>query len=211
MILKGFGTRGVSVEQQLQVEGVTDYFIPKTRQIHSDIVTVVTSQLSDLVVEADAFITTEPNVVCAVQTADCVPLLIWDARERVVSAVHAGWRGIASEIVPQTVAFIRARFFDADLRVTMGPAMAASCYEVGDDVVLNCARTVSDIAMYLHVTRPGHHRIDLKGVLTEQLERAGITFNCIEDSAICTHCNPNYASYRRGDRQERQFSWIMIT
>lgn len=211
MILKGFGTRGVSTEHQLHAEGVAEFFIPKTRQVHSNRVTMVTPKLSDLMIEADAFVTTEPNVVCAVQTADCVPLLIWDVDERVIAAVHAGWRGVASEIVPQTIALIRECFSDADLRVAMGPAMAASCYEVGEEVVLNCAKTISNIDRYLHVTRPGHHRIDLKGILAEQFERVGVTPNCIEDTPTCTHCNTQYASYRRGDRSERQFSWILIT
>ncbi len=204
MILKQFGHRGEPI-------ATPNSFIPKTRQIHSNSVTLVTSHVSDLVIEADAFVTTEPNVVCAVQTADCVPLLIWDVRERVVAAVHAGWRGVASEIAPRTVEFMCTLFPDADLRVAMGPAMAVSCYEVGEEVIMNCAKTVAMIEPYLQPTRPGHHRIDLKGILTEQLARVGITSNCIEDVPICTHCDPHYASYRRGDRSERQFSWIEIT
>lgn len=203
MIEHGFGKRGAPVHG--------NYFIPKTRQIHGARVISVSSKMGDLVEEADAFVTTEPNVVCAVATADCLPVLIWDVRERVVAAVHAGWRGVAAQIVPETIAYIRDEFPDADLRVAMGPAMAASCYEVGDEVVSSCGKTVSDITPYLTATRPGHHRIDLKGIVVEQLERQGITSNCIEDTAICTHCNPQYASYRRGDRQERQYSWIVIT
>lgn len=203
MIEHGFGKRGAPVPG--------NYFIPKTRQIHGARVISVSSKMGDLVEEADAFVTTEPNVVCAVATADCLPVLIWDVRERVVAAVHAGWRGVAAQIVPETIAYIRDEFPDSDLRVAMGPAMAASCYEVGDEVVTACGKTVSDIASYLTATRPGHHLIDLKGIVVEQLERHGITSNCIEDTAICTHCNSQYASFRRGDRQERQYSWIVIT
>ena len=79
MIIHGFGAREASLETQLKLQGVTPFFIPKTRQIHSDIVMRMTSRVSDLVVEADAFVTTEPGVVCAVRTADCVPILMWDA------------------------------------------------------------------------------------------------------------------------------------
>lgn len=203
MILHGFGTRGMPV--------TGPYFIPKTRQIHSARVVSISSKMGDLVEEADAFVTTEPGVVCAVATADCLPVLIWDAHERIVAAVHAGWRGVAAQIVPETIAYIRDEFHDADLRVAMGPAMAASCYEVGDEVVSACGKTVTDVAPYLKATRPGHHFIDLKGIVREQLERLGVTINCVEDTAICTHCNSHYASYRRGDRSERQYSWIVIT
>lgn len=203
MILHEFGKRG------LPVQG--GYFIPKTRQIHGARVVAVSSKMGDLLEEADAFVTTEPGVVCAVATADCLPVLIWDARERIVAAVHAGWRGVAAQIVPETITYIRDQFPDADLRVAMGPAMAASCYEVGEEVVSACGKTVADITPYLMATRPGHHRIDLKRIVLEQLGRLGVTLNCVEDTAICTHCNTHYASYRRGDRSERQYSWIVIT
>lgn len=202
MISCGFGKRGEPVPGH--------YFVPKTRQIHGARVVSVSSKMGELMEEADAFVTTEPGVVCAVATADCLPVLIWDSRERVVAAVHAGWRGVAAQIVAETVTYIRDEFPDGDLRVAMGPAMAASCYEVGDEVVSACGKTVSDIAPYLTATRVGHHRIDLKGIVLEQLERCGITINCVEDTAICTHCNPQYASYRRGDSKERQYSWIVI-
>lgn len=211
MIIHGFGTREASVETQLKLQGISSFFLPQTHQIHSDIVMRISSQMRDLVIEADAFVTTEPGVVCAVRTADCLPVLIWDARERVVAAVHAGWRGVASEIVVRTIEDIRDQFPDVDLRVAMGPAMAASCYEVGEEVVAGCGKTVSDVAAYLHPTRPGHCRIDLKGIVTEQLERVGVTPNCIEDVPICTHCDTRYASFRRGDRKDRQYSWIVIT
>lgn len=210
MIVHGFGKRGVAVESQVEVHGAGPFFIPDTRQVHGATIAPVSSQMGDLTVEADAFVTSEPGVVCSIATADCLPILIWDVRERVIAAVHAGWRGVAVQIVSETVAYIRDEFSDADLRVAMGPAMAASCYEVGDEVVSACGKTVTDIAKYLSPTRPGHHLIDLKGIVVEQLERAGVTLNCIEDSAICTHCNSQYASYRRGDRGERQYSWVVI-
>lgn len=202
MIQRGFGKRGEPVRGP--------YFMPKTRQVHSARVVSVSSNMGERVEEADAFVTTEPRVLCSVATADCLPVLIWDVHERVIAAVHAGWRGVAAQIVPETLSVMRDGFPDADLRVAMGPAMAASCYEVGDEVVSACAATVLDIAPYLTATRPGHHRINLKGIVMEQLKREGITTNCIEDLAICTHCNPDYASYRRGDRAERQYSWIVI-
>lgn len=210
MIGWGFGTREQSLEKQLKLNGVDSFFIPRTRQIHSDIVARITSRMGDVVVEADAFVTTEPGVVCAVRTADCIPVVMWDVRERIVAAVHAGWRGVASEIVPRSIQDIRDQFPDANLRVTMGPAMAASCYEVGEEVIASCGKTVSDVTAYLHPARPGHHRIDLKGIVIEQMARAGITSNCIEDHPICTHCDSRYASFRRGDHHERQYSWIVI-
>lgn len=203
MIQRGFGKRS-------EIVGA-GFFVPQTRQVHSARVEHLTSHMGERVVEADAFVTTEPRVVCRVATADCVPLLIWDAQERIIGAVHAGWRGVAAQIVEETLNHMRDLMQDAALHVAMGPAMASSCYEVGEEVVAACARTVGDIAPYITATRPGHHRIDLKGILTEQLQRAGILSHCIESDPTCTHCDARYASYRRGDRQERQYSWIVIS
>lgn len=210
MIVHGFGKRGESVEDLLRPHGEGPFFIPQTRQVHGNRVVQLTSQMGEGVVEADAFVATEAGVVCPVATADCVPVLIWDAQERVVAAVHAGWRGVAAKIVPEAVNHMREFFPDAELRVAMGPAMAASCYEVGAEVVAACAKTVADISPYLEATRPGHHRIDLKGILLEQLGRAGVPPNAVDVDLTCTHCNADYASFRRGDRRERQFSWIVI-
>lgn len=210
MIVRGFGKRGESIESQVKPHGTGPVAIPPTRQVHGNRVVQLTSQMGEGVVEADAFVATEAGVVCPVATADCVPVLIWDARERIVAAVHAGWRGVAAEIVPETVHYMRELFPDAELRVAMGPAMAASCYEVGAGVVAACAKTVADVAAYLEATRPGHHRIDLKGILLEQLGRAGVPPNAVDSDLRCTHCNSEYASFRRGDRRERQFSWIVI-
>lgn len=203
MIQRGFGKRSEAVG--------TGFFLPQARQVHSARVEHVMSHLGDRLLEADAFVTTEPRVVCRVATADCVPLLFWDAQGRIIGAVHAGWRGVAAEIVRETLNHMRDWVPDAEIHVAMGPAMARSCYEVGEEVVAACAKTVSDISHYIDDTRPGHYRIDLKGVLTEQLMREGVLSNCIENDPTCTHCDVRYASFRRGDRQERQYSWIVIS
>lgn len=203
MILRGFGRRG---------EQIPDcFFTPKTRQVHGARVVHIVSEMGGDLVEADAFVATEPGVLCAVATADCVPVLLWDANERIVAAIHAGWRGVAAKILSEAVHFMRQRVPDISFRVAMGPAMGANCYEVGEDVVAACGRTVATVATHLQSSRPGHHYIDLKGILTEQLNREGIATNCIEADLICTHCDERYASFRRGDRSERQYSWIVIS
>lgn len=211
MIERGFGRRSQKLEDLMLVSGVEGYFIPKTRQVHGAAVRHITSEMKDLIIEADAFVATDPKIVCSVMTADCIPILMWDERGRVVAAVHAGWRGVAAEIVKATVDYIRGLIPDAEFRVTMGPAMGASCYEVGDEVVAACAKTVSEMAPYIKATTAGHQLIDLKGILFEQLGREGIAPHCIESDLTCTHCNTEFASFRRGDKAERQHSWIVLT
>ena len=82
--------------------------------------------------EADGSCTRRPGIICAVLTADCLPLLICDRRGSRIAAVHAGWRGLAAGIIEQA---IRALALPGEeLLVWLGPAIGPRAYEVGDEV-----------------------------------------------------------------------------
>ena len=81
---------------------------------------------------ADAAYADEPGKVCAVLTADCLPLLLADRRGGEVAAVHAGWRGLAAGVVESAIARFEAA--PDDLLAWMGPAIGPDAFEVGDDV-----------------------------------------------------------------------------
>lgn len=83
--------------------------------------------------QADASIATQAGVVCAIQTADCLPVLFCDAQGSVVGAAHAGWRGLASGVLENTVSRMRDAGA-ADIFAWMGPAIGPRCFEVGQDV-----------------------------------------------------------------------------
>jgi len=85
----------------------------------------------------DALITDRPGLLLAVQVADCLPILLFDAEKRVVAAVHAGWRGTAKRIAEKAVGRMRAEFGSnpKKLRAVIGPGIHGCCYEVGRDVV----------------------------------------------------------------------------
>jgi YfiH family protein len=117
------------------------------RQIHSDIIHEIRkapaqsprdlSRSGHGPLRGDALITRAPGLLVAVQTADCVPILLADPRRRVVAAVHAGWRGTLKRIVAKTLG--RMRMFHgtkpADVLAALGPGIGACCYEVGPEVV----------------------------------------------------------------------------
>ncbi len=85
----------------------------------------------------DALLTNQSGLLLAVQVADCLPILLVDPKQRVVAAVHAGWRGTAKRIAEKTVGQMRARFGcrPADLRAAIGPGIHGCCYQVGREVV----------------------------------------------------------------------------
>lgn len=106
------------------------------RQIHSDIVHEFPAR-ADGTPRGDALITRAPGLLLAVGTADCVPILLADARRRAVAAIHAGWRGTLARIAEKTLGRMRMSFgtSPADVVAITGPAIGGCCYEVGPEVV----------------------------------------------------------------------------
>jgi len=97
-------------------------------QIHGD--RVVDAASVDFLPQADASYTDKPGIVCAVMTADCLPLLVCAPDGSQVAAIHAGWRGLLAGVISNTLAVIAS----SDALVWLGPAIGPDCFEVGDDV-----------------------------------------------------------------------------
>ncbi len=97
-------------------------------QIHSN--KAVDAGKTQSLVQADASYTDEAGVVCAVLTADCLPLLVCNAEGSRIAAIHAGWRGLLSGVISNTVTAMG----NQDLLVWLGPAIGPACFEVGAEV-----------------------------------------------------------------------------
>src|ERR1051326_6871346 len=118
--------------------GAPGWPIIKLTQIHSGIIVEAddTSAASEAV-PGDAAVTSLRGIVLGVQTADCVPILVAEARGRAVAAIHAGWRGTAKAIAHGAVARLSQKFGlePQSLWVAIGPHIGVCCYEIGEDVV----------------------------------------------------------------------------
>ena len=177
--------------------GAPGWPIMKLKQVHSGIVVEIrdTSAASDAI-EADAAITKMRGVMLAVQTADCVPILISDLRRTVVAAIHAGWRGTAARIVETTVLRLMMEFSvdPKDLLASIGPHIGVCCYEVGEDVVTAIASPAA-VEHQLEWAKP---HLNLATANRQQLLDAGISEGHIEISSLCTRCRGDLLySYRR--------------
>ena len=125
-----------------------------------------------------------------IRTADCLPILIADRRNRAVAAIHAGWRGVFAEIAAKTIETMHIQFGSnpEDLVVAIGPGIGACCFEVGPEVAVQFGRS-------------GRTRIDLIETTCRQLGRNGIVTGQISASGHCTCCDDRlFESYRR-DRE----------
>jgi YfiH family protein len=142
----------------------------------------------------DALITNQPKLVLAVSVADCVPLLVYDTRNKAVAAIHAGWRGMAGGIISRTLTHMHIVFgtSGADCLAYIGPCIDECSFEVGEEVA------VQFDAAY---KRPDHHTgkyfVDLKRAGAVQLQQCGIPSEQIEISPFSTVLhNEDFYSHR---------------
>jgi YfiH family protein len=156
---------------------------------------------------ADAATATRPGRVCAVLTADCLPLLLCNRDGSRVAAVHAGWRGLAGGVIEAAL----ARFEEPAeaLLVWLGPAIGPQAFEVGPEVrEAFLAREPADAGAFVP-NRPGHWLADLYALARNRLQRAGVGFVGGGDS--CTVSEPErFFSYRRDGATGRMASLIWI-
>jgi polyphenol oxidase len=192
------------------------------RQIHSDIIRCVDSDPEDPLT-GDGLITATPGLLLAIQTADCLPVLLVDTKRHAVGVFHAGWRGTVQRIVEKGVGEMHRCFGSRprDLKAAIGPGIQGCCYAVGEEVRIkfesqfeygaSLFREVKDSdpvrekypLLFLTARAPGHSDLpktiflDLVEANRQQLLAAGVSKKNIETSALCTNCHPELVfSYR---------------
>ncbi len=151
-------------------------------------------------VHCDALVTRERGVLIGVKTADCVPILLSDARTGACAAVHAGWRGTLAEIIKRTLDALREESgtVPAQVRAAIGPAALSCCYEVGADVIAPFKEKFLYAPELFTATREGHALVDLHRANREQLIEAGVAAERIHLLPLCTMCRTDlFFSYRR--------------
>lgn len=170
----------------------------------------------------DAAISRQANTVCAVLTADCLPILVTDREGSQVAAIHAGWRGLCGGVVANTINALQKNSPTAqpELIAWLGPCIRQSHYEVGGDM----RKTVLAAELYANnpmraalafeaveeeKNSPNKYRADLASLAKIALNSAGV-FE-IYDSELCTVEQDNqFFSYRRDGRTGRIASFIFI-
>jgi hypothetical protein len=161
--------------------------------------------------QADASVSLQARVVCAVQTADCLPLLLADERGRAVGAVHAGWRGLAAGVIQNAARRMRARLQDPHARLLawFGPAIGPGAFEVGPDVLAAMSASLPDAAREFTARPGGKYGADLYGLARQALAQAGVSD--VWGGGLCTHRDPaRFYSYRRDRVTGRHAALIWI-
>jgi len=161
-------------------------------QVHGDNIQTISSPQSKPIPACDAIITNQPNIALAVMVADCIPILIFDPKRKIIAAIHAGRNGTFLQIAPKTVEVIHKEFgcLPTDIQVIMGPSIHTCCYEIGDNLAAIVEKNFGKSYM-------NGRMLNLQKLNQDQLIKANVRKDNIKISSICTCCDPNYFSYRR--------------
>lgn len=155
--------------------------------------------------EADAAVARRAGVVCAIQVADCMPVLFADREGTAVAAAHAGWRGLAGGVLEATIAALGLP--PSRLTVWMGPAIGPAAYEVGSEVREAFVAQDAGCASAFRPNRPGHWLMDLYAIASRRLTAAGVSF--VHGGGWCTHTDAErFFSFRRDGATGRMAALI---
>ena len=160
---------------------------------------------------ADAAVCRVPGRVCAIMTADCLPVLFCDAAGAVVAAAHAGWRGLLAGVLENTVAAMQVA--PEQILVWLGPAIGATAFEVGAEVraafTAHAAEAESAFLPNTAGKAAGKYRANLYQLASQRLSALGVTR--IFGGDFCTHTDAErFFSYRRDGRTGRMASLIYL-
>ena len=197
------------------------------RQIHSDIIHSIDAP-PPAPLTGDGLITATPGLLLAIQTADCLPVILVDPKHRAVGVFHAGWRGTVKRIVEKGVGEMLRHFGSRprDLKAAIGPGIQGCCYEVGEEVRIKFESQFAYAAslfrelkesnpvhdkyplLFLTARAPGHSEdmlpkrlfLDLVEANRQQLLAAGLAKKNIETSPLCTNCNTDILFSYRGEK-----------
>jgi polyphenol oxidase len=205
------------VRRFLESIGIADNNLYSVNQIHGDKVFILNNaditNSEAVKISADALLTHIPGKAIGVFTADCLPILIYDSRLKVIGAIHAGRKGaeqsILSNVVKEMAHVYGSR--PEELIAGFGPTIGGCCYEVDEDCVLPFKKMYPDEGNWFRAGLPGKFFLDLVAVNRMEGEKAGLLRENIFSMDLCTCCSSrNMYSYRREGKTGRILTTIML-
>jgi hypothetical protein len=150
---------------------------------------------------ADAMITNQQNVLLAVASADCVPIVLADPETGWIAGVHAGWRGTAARVLDAALDALAARGVRPEnLCAALGPSISRDRYEVGPEVVAALRNAYREVGVPADAVRKGRadrHFVDIAAFNEAALRARGVGAERIATSGLCTASTPDLPSWRR--------------
>lgn len=213
----GFSISNINLFDEIELNYMKSYFLNfliekykndkleliTQKQIHSDSINIVETSNNNLV--GDSLITTIKNKILAVSIADCAAILIYDINNRVIAAIHSGWRGSKLKIVSKTIQKLIKLYNSRveNLLIYISPLASVKNYEVGKEFL--------DIFPEFCIKKGSKYYFDNKSAILSELKNLNITNEQIEISEFCTIENTNLHSFRRdGTNSGRMAAFICM-
>ncbi len=206
------GRDGEKIKHELKADGAR-FFYP--HQVHTDriyrideaFLALDTQQQKELLEGIDAVLTDIPQVVLGISTADCIPVVVYDAEHHAAAAIHAGWKGTVLRIVEKAIDEMTLIYDTKPEQCTaaIGPGISQDSFEVGTEVLdqfIDAGFHMDAVTQWMPNTRVGEQpamkpHIDLKEVNRLQLTKKGIKEQNITVSPIDTFTDEQFFSARR--------------
>ncbi len=201
------------------LQKISSYFPINTKemvflkQIHGDEVINKTNKKKSYP-SGDAIITPLKHIGLFLKTADCVPIFLFDPINKIIGAVHAGWRGTSLKILKKAIQKMEHYYKTKpeDIYIFIGPSIGACCYQVKEDVYNHFSFLGKERQNFFARRKDRSYMMDLRGINAYIGEKAGVLTDHIEISELCTFCNPEFFySYRRDkEKAGSNLSFIMM-
>ena len=183
-------------------------------QTHSSCVVDIREVPDAVISETDALVTNQTGLCLCVQTADCVPVLLFDPVAKVIAAVHAGWRGTVGGIVEKAISKMTKNYGASaeNIMAAIGPSISPDIYEVGDEVVDAARKLIPNVELTLQKNGSGKFHFNLWEANRQLLLKNGMPAQNIEVLGACSFSEDEkfYSARRDGIDTGRMVSGIMI-
>ena len=184
------------------------------RQTHTNCVAEISDIPEEEIKETDALVTNKTGICLCVQTADCVPILLFDPENNVIAAVHAGWRGTVKKIAEMAVQRMEKTYNSqsGNIIAAIGPSISPEIYEIGNEVVEEVRNAIPDPEIMLHKNSSGKYHLNLWEANRQILLATGLSESNIEILGECsfTETAKYFSARKEGNDTGRMVSGIML-
>ncbi len=201
-------------EKLAEVLSIGSHQLVFPRQTHTHSAMNLTEIPQEELNDTDALLTNRPEICLCVQTADCVPILLYDPVNKAVASIHAGWRGTVGLIVKEVIQKLNVHYLSSpkNIRAVIGPSIGPEKYEVGEEVVIAVLSKIPNADRTLQRLPSGKHNFNLWEANRQILLECGVLPENIQVSAQCTFTEGNkfFSARREGIQTGRMVSGIML-
>ncbi|MEE8341639.1 MAG: peptidoglycan editing factor PgeF [Candidatus Neomarinimicrobiota bacterium] len=174
--------------------------IPK--QVHSNNISICTK--TGNIIDTDGIMTNNKDLVLSIQVADCIPIYLYDDQNQSFGLVHAGWRGVTSGIIENSIEKMKKlNAKSINIKVLLGPSIRQCCFEIGPEV----GKLFDD--KFQKISNSNRMLLDMQNTVIDKLIKMNVRYKNIIDIKECTCCSDQYHSFRKdGNKAGRMIAMM---